>query len=199
MPVPTPDALRRALATHRGAEDAFRALAITRQAIYRKVDGVHVHPDLVAILQAHAATDRDARRIAQRNARGELGKHCVAVTPAIAARLAGHGRRLSRVVRGMVAAALRGPLPAPLPADRGIVVTLDLGEAWTALGAALGTEDPQQIASILRGILAIADVPPPVPPLGRPDRRPTRFTPALTKTRQNVEALRMDASGGEKG
>ncbi len=194
MPAPTPDALRRALATHRGAEDAFRSLAITRQAIYRKVDGVHVYPDLVAILREHTAAQR-----AQRNARGELGKHCVAVTPAIAARLTGHGRSLSWVARSMVAAALRGPLPAPLPADGGLVVTLDLGAAWTALGAALGTEDPQAIASILRGILAIADVPPPVPPLGRPDRRPTRFTPALTKTRQNVEALRMDASGGEKG
>jgi hypothetical protein len=71
-------------------------------------------------------------------------------------RLRAHGRRLSRVVRATITAALRGPLPAPLPADRGMVVVLDLGATWSALGAAAGTDDPQRIAGILRGILASA-------------------------------------------
>jgi hypothetical protein len=185
MPIPTPVALRRALATHRGAEDAFRALSVTRQAIYRKADGAHVHPELVAILREHVAATRE-----QRNARGELGKHSVALPPEVVVRLRVHGRRLSRVVRATIAAALRGPLPAPLPADGGVVVTLDLGATWGALGAAAGTEDPQRIAGILRAILASADVPAPSPPLGRADRRPTRFTPALAETRRKVHAMR---------
>ena len=151
MPVPTPATLHRALVTHRGAEDAFRALSVTRQAIYRKANGAHVHPELVALLREHAVATRS-----QRNTRGELGKHSVALPSEIVARLRAHGRRLSWFVRSTITAALRGPLPSPLAADRGMVVVLDLGATWGALGAAAGTDDPQRIAGILRGILASA-------------------------------------------
>lgn len=39
---------------------------------------------------------------------------------------------------------LAGPLP----------VRLDLGPTWDAVGQRLGTTDPEQIASVVRGILA---------------------------------------------
>lgn len=141
MPAPTPAALRRALATHPTAEDAYRALGTTRQTI-------HAHPKLVAVLHEHQATQR-----AMRNDRGELGKHTLAVPPDVAAHLRTHGRALSRVVRGWVALALQGPLPSPSPADGGVALTLDLGPTWGDLGAAVGSTDPQEIAAALRAIL----------------------------------------------
>ena len=46
-----------------------------------------------------------------------------------------------------------GPLPAPEDAS-GEVQWLDLGAAWDDVGRAAGTDDPHQIAGIVRAMLA---------------------------------------------
>jgi alkylated DNA nucleotide flippase Atl1 len=46
-----------------------------------------------------------------------------------------------------------GPLPAPDDSP-GEVQWLDLGAAWGDVGKAAGTDDPRQIAGIVRAILA---------------------------------------------
>lgn len=147
MPTPTPDALRAALAAYPTPEAAYRALGTSRAT-------VHSHYALTRVLREHRAT------LPARNGRGELGKHTIAVPLPVYVRLQGHGRRLSRVVRGWVADALKGPLPEPLPAGNGVALTLDLGATWKALGAAAGTTDPQRIAGVLRAILANAPIAP---------------------------------------
>jgi hypothetical protein len=70
-----------------------------------------------------------------------------------------------------------------------MVVVLDLGATWGALGVAAGTDDPQQIAGILRAILAS---------VGDSCEKVRKIEAALAETRRKVQALRDVASGPEK-
>ena len=154
MPVPTPEQLRAALRDHPRPADAFAACGTTKAGVYLKRDGQHTHPELVAILRKHAAAGR-----LPRDGQRKAGKHLLALPPETVARLdalaAGRPRASrSAVARELLAAALLGPLPDPLPGDRAMKVTLDLGPVWPALAARLGTDDPQTIAGVVRAILA---------------------------------------------
>ncbi len=154
MPAPTAEALKAALATM-SPEAAFRAFGVTRQAIYFKRRGVHIHPDLVAVLREHAAATADRT---PRNASGKQGLHkvrlprsAVAYLDTLAAKARPRGSR-SAVAREMIQEALLGPLPAPEDAS-GEYVVLDLGPAWTDLAARLGTDDPREVGGTVRAIL----------------------------------------------
>ena len=162
MPVPTPDQLRAALREHLRPADAFKVLGTTKAGVYLKKNGEHTHPELVAILREHAAV---AAEQLPRDAQRKVGKHLLALPPEILAGLdavaAEEARRVgpkrasrSAVARRLIEAALQRPLPPPMPGDRAMKVTLDLGPAWDRLGAQLGTEDQQTIAGVVRAILA---------------------------------------------
>jgi len=161
MPVPTPEQLELELPRHNTIAEACQALGSTKAGVYyrRPGSGDYQHPQLVAICQAHVA----ARKI-PRDARGKAGEHKLALSPEalawlddLAAKRAAQrgGKRAFRsaVARELLETALQAPLPPPLPGARGMTVKLDLGEVWTALGAARGTNDPQEIAGIVRAIL----------------------------------------------
>lgn len=155
MPAPTPEALRAALVAHRSPAAAFAALGITKQGVYFKRGGAHIHPDLVAVLREHAKATADK---APRNASGKQGLHkvrlprsAVAYLDTLAAKARPRGSR-SAVAREMIQEALLGPLPAPEDAS-GEYVVLDLGPAWTDLAARLGTDDPREVGGTVRAIL----------------------------------------------
>ena len=162
MPVPTPDQLRAALREHLRPADAFKVLGTTKAGVYLKKNGEHTHPELVSILREHAAAHREEL---PRDAQRKAGKHLLALPPEILAGLDAVAaeearwvgpKRASRsaVARRLIEAALQRPLPPPMPGDRAMKVTLDLGPAWDRLGAQLGTEDQQTIAGVVRAILA---------------------------------------------
>jgi len=162
MPVPTPEQLELELPRHNTIAEACRALGSTKAGVYyrRPGSGDYQHPQLVAICQAHVAS-----RKVPRDARGKAGEHTIALPPEILARLDAlaaeraakrGGKRAFRsaVARELLETALQGPLPPPLPGERGMAIKLDLGPTWSALAAALGTDDPQAIAGAVRAILA---------------------------------------------
>ncbi len=153
MPAPTAEALKAALATM-SPEAAFRAFGVTRQAIYFKRRGVHIHPDLVAVLAEHraATTDRTSR-----NSQGKQGLRKLRLPAATVAYLDALARRQHRgrrsgVARALLREALLGPLPAPEDAS-GERVVLDLGPVWDALAARVGP-GPQVIAGAVRAIFS---------------------------------------------
>ena len=149
----TPDALRAALATHPTVRAACLAAGCSLQWASKK-------PELRAVLAEHKASrpaplPRDASR--------HLGRHGIALpastvqqidaarsrlVPLVGARAASR----SAVARAMLAT-FDGPLPAPDDSP-GEVQWLDLGAAWADVGKAAGTDDPHQIAGIVRAMLA---------------------------------------------
>ncbi len=149
-----------ALAAHGTVRGACDACNFSLQALRkRRTDGSFAHPELVAITEAHNAA---------RQAHGEKRIVWVHLPPATITRLDWHVAERahlgawkasrSAVARDMVTAALKGPLPAPLP-EAGEKVALSLGDAWRAL-VAVAEDAP----GILRAILAEqADIADPSP------------------------------------
>jgi hypothetical protein len=137
--------------------DAARAVGLSKARVYQR-------EDLKALAQAHVAAERKPR-----NAARQLGCHSLALSHAILDRLDAYraimARRLgparasrSAAVRAILAAALVGPLPEPLPAE-GDVVVLDLGDVWDKVAAVIGDGTPSSVAAAIRGILAASQVP----------------------------------------
>ncbi len=142
-----------ALTAHGTVRGACDACGISLQAVLaRRADGSPSHPDLLAILNAYAAQRSGGAKVIVR----------VHLPPATLARLdrfvagrEGLGRyRQSRsaVARDMVTAALKGPLPEPLP-EAGDEVALSLGDAWRAL-VAVAEDSP----GVLRAVLARQEI-----------------------------------------
>lgn len=164
MPTITPEALAAALAAREGnVRLAAADLGVTRAWIYKA-------PELKAVLEAHreAAGPRAApgRPTTGRDT-SRSGQHDIALSPAALAQLDARAAARASVVgpkaasrssaaRELVEAALRGPLPPPEPAGRWRKVKLDLGPAWDALAAHLETNDPQEVAGVVRAILTLA-------------------------------------------
>lgn len=147
---PTARRFQAALTAHGTVRGACDACGFSLQALRkRRADGSFAHPELVAVTEAHNAA---------RAAHGEklvVWVHLPATTlvrldryVAGRAHLGAWKASRSAVARDMVTAALRGPLPAPLP-DEGEKVALSLGDAWRAL-VAVAEDAP----SVLRAILA---------------------------------------------
>lgn len=165
MAVPTPEQLRAALREHVRVKPACAALGTTLAGIRcKRADRTFLHPELVAVIDAHTAAQR-----LPRDKDRKAGRHTLALPPPIrkrltvlcAARAAVVGpKRASRsaIARLLIDAALRGPLPAPLPGDGGLLVDLDLGPSWERLAAALDTTDPETIAGHVRAILAQQEI-----------------------------------------
>lgn len=137
--------------------DAARAVGLSKARVYQR-------EDLKALAQAHVAAERKPRNKAR-----QLGCHSLALPRAILDRVdayrADMARRLgparasrSAAVRAILAVALGGPLPGPLPAE-GKVIVLDLGDVWDKVAAAIGDDTPSSVAGAIRGILAAAQVP----------------------------------------
>lgn len=147
---PTARRFQAALTAHGTVRGACDACGFSLQALRkRRTDGSFAHPELVAVTDAHNAA---------RQAHGEklvVWVHLPATTltrldryVAGRAHLGAWKTSRSAVARDMVTAALRGPLPAPLP-DEGEKVALSLGDAWRAL-VAVAEDAP----GVLRAILA---------------------------------------------
>jgi hypothetical protein len=149
----TPEALRAALATHPTVRAACLAAGCSLQWASKK-------PELRAVLAEHRASrpaplPRDASR--------HLGRHGIALPAETVQRIDAARARLvplvgaraasrSAVARAMLAT-FDGPLPAPDDSP-GEVQWLDLGAAWDDVGKAAETDDPRQIAGIVRAMLA---------------------------------------------
>jgi len=153
----TAAAFAAALQTHPRVADAARAVGLSKARVYQRAD-------LKALAQAHVAAERKPR-----NAARQLGCHSLALSHAILDRLDAYraimARRLgparasrSAAVRAILAAALGGPLPEPLPAE-GDVIVLDLGDVWDKVASAIGDDTPPHVAGAIRGALAAAQVP----------------------------------------
>ena len=160
LPV-TPAALLAALAAHRTAEAACRAVGISKQGAYQR-------DDLAAVLREHFAAERQGRE--PRNSRRKLGEHHLAILPETLARLDALAtelvptlgkQRASRagVARQLLASALTAPLPAGAAAPYGTkTVKLDLGTVWERLATQLGTLDTETIAGVVRAVLATQEI-----------------------------------------
>lgn len=149
----TPDALRAALATHPTVRAACLAAGCSLQRACQR-------PDLRAVLVEHKASrpaplPRDASR--------HLGRHGIALPASTVQQIDAARARLVPLVgaraasRSAVARAMLATHPGPLPAPEdasGEVQWLDLGAAWDDVGRAAGTDDPHQIAGIVRAMLA---------------------------------------------
>ena len=134
----TPDALTAALDGARSVEDACRALACSKQALYKRADLAPI----VAAWRA-AQTPEHARAVYRR---------VLEVPPETVQRLdilaKAHDTTRADIARRLVAAARRLPRPDP-PSGR--KVSLDLGEA----GARLATRVPDvsRLNGVIRAIL----------------------------------------------
>lgn len=122
------------------ATAAARAIGITKQR-------AHQIPELRAVTQGWTPTRAEKR-----------GQCILAIDPATIDRLDAaakdRGTSRSAIARRLLTAALRAPLPPPLPADAWGKVKLDLGKTHDAIAARLGTTDAHAIAGVVRAILA---------------------------------------------
>lgn len=152
----TADDVRAALEQHKTVDRVAKALNVTRAWLYKR-------PDLRAVLLEYKA----ARP--KRGPQRKLGEHRIVIPDdalerldaRCAVRAAEVGpRRASRsaVARELVEAASLQPLPPPLPPSGYAKIPLDLGPAWTALAAHLGTDDPSAVADVVRAILAQQEI-----------------------------------------
>ena len=143
----TPEALRAALDAHGSAAAAYRSLPITRQ-------GVHDRAELRAVVAAWRAERRAPGAEVALSLAPAVARRLRAAAVASAKRRGGSRPDVSQVARGMVLAALRRSLPAPLGAPHGGErAHLVLGDAWTRLQASAG---PGEAIGVLRAILGRA-------------------------------------------
>ena len=143
----TPEALRAALDAHGKPAAAYRSIPITRQ-------GVNDRAELRAVVAAWRAERQAPRAEVTLTLAPAVARRLRAAAVASAESRGGSRPGVSQVARGMVLAALRGSLPAPLgaPAD-GERVHLVLGDAWARLQASVG---PGEATGVLRAILGPA-------------------------------------------
>ena len=150
----TPEALRAALAEHPTVRAACLAAGCSLQRACQRAD-------LRAVLAEHRASrpaplPRDASRHLGRHKvilPDATARHLDALRAKMAPRVGPAAASRSAVARGLLAAALTGPLPEPAPVD-GLAYFLDLGPLWDEVGAAAGTSDPREIAGVVRAMLA---------------------------------------------